>query len=258
MTTDAGLENDLPAGTEPEGDGAATPAAAAEPDWKAQFEAAAAERAKLNSEIAELRKAQPDSRSLDVIEELREQVKQIGQQQRALITALGEDTLTDLPDAVAKIEANASRDAVQRAFTAQWKDIWADMQDAVRDADGTEIFDLYKAPELEPVRLLWADTKRDMESGAISVADAIARFGKGVSQAHKLTKAEVVKRERAEVLRLKAEAKAAKEEGLDLDTGAPAGGGEPGGVASYFKYLKSGGALPPPEEIDRITAKYLK
>ena len=215
---------DLPDGTETEGELGAKP----KDDLTPHLEALAAENRKLTNDLKSLRGLRmTESQREDRQAKIEENLDTLGRQMSVLVKALGENTTEELPAEVAKIEWDAQQRGASRSFEAQCQALALDLQEAVQDSEGNAVLDMKTSPELAEARETWTKAYRDADAGRITHLEYLALFAKVVSQANKAAKAELRKRDRAEVEKTKKAPRKPDDEDqdLDLDAGPAASGG---------------------------------
>lgn len=219
-------------------------------DYKVKYEEEAAARAKLENDHKALKGLrQTEAQREAMLLGISDRIDGIDRQQTALIKALAANETDALPQEIERIQAEGLETRASRGFSQQYASLLQDFMETVRDADGNDVLDIYKAPELQDARQEWMRYYNDETMGA---TEKIAGFAKVVGQAHRVVR-------QAERIRLQAEAKKAKEEArttvrqkleeaevLDLNTGPEAGGG---GNQSFDALMKKDPYKMKPKEL---------
>lgn len=234
----------------------ATPApeteATAEPtvDYKAQYEELLAAKGKLEGDLKAIKGLrQTEAQREAMLLGISDRIDGIDRQQTALIKALAANETDALPQEIERIQAEGQQAKASRGFGQQYASLLQDFMETVRDADGNDVLDIYKAPELQDARQEWMRYYNDQAMGA---TEKIAGFARVVGQAHRVVR-------QTERTRLQAEAKKAREEArttvkqkleeaevLDLNTGPEAGGG---GNQSFETLMKKDPYKMKPKEL---------
>ena len=217
-----------------------------EVDWKAEAEKERTQAGQLRTENERLAKLAEGVRSQDLnILRQKEQgdlLRQIAEGQRLLAEAVKTQDWTAYDT---KLQEIANKQA-EAQIVATNQTVLSESEQAILAIEKETGRDWVKDPAFEDARMFW---RNGQYAKAVNETSRVA-----VKIAREETAAEKKANVRA-IAEATVRTKKETEEALgkfDLGSGSEAGGG-----TNYIEKLKSGGALPKAEEIDRLTARYL-
>ncbi len=195
-------------------------AKAAEVDYKAEYTRLLEENTKLQNDFkaqstGRMKQDERDARMQDILDE--QKANRLAM--KAIAEAMNKGDFQELPMQMATIEAETTQKQQFTQSEARATVFWQKLENAVKDEDGKPLLDLWKAPELEGVRKMWAAAYApgktyDFPGMAEAVSDAVLATRKA-DRAHAAAAVKAAKDE--------GKAKLAAADVNNLDTGPGAG-----------------------------------
>ena len=189
-------------------------------DYKAKYQESEAKLLKREADLNSLRGARlkQDERD-DAIISLGERMDGWEKSNQALLKALAKGDSEELPEELARIEAEGASTRAQRQFAKTHEDLLNDLRKACKSEDGEDMLDPDTAPELENVRLIWYQAIKDRE---------VTGFHRALAETHTVVKAEERRLHKVALADARKAERDAKEKLDDAELGDTSINGRPG------------------------------
>lgn len=152
-----------------------TPTEVQGPDLAAEIERLKAENAKLANDMKAQRNFGLRQRERDaLLQGFSDRLEANEKAQMALIRSLQSGETDALPSELQAIQAETTKKSASARFTAQYEALWDELEDAIKDEDGSPIMDLHDAPELAGVRTDWTAAQKSGDVAGLTAALAKA------------------------------------------------------------------------------------